>query len=183
MGPFISLGGAMSNQAHPQGQPQVHPIDRILDGLAGLAMLVASVLMVILIAIFGWLVYGRYVINSTPTWVEQAALLIVVWIAFLGAAVGIRRRTHLSVDFIREAMPRPVQKTLLLLGIVALLIFGAIMAWQGYIMFERTARREIPLIGISEGWRSVPVVISGIMIMLFSLQDLFRFFWSRSSAK
>ncbi|MEO0362500.1 MAG: TRAP transporter small permease, partial [Pseudomonadota bacterium] len=51
--------------------------ERALDGLAALAMALASALLVVLIVIFGWLVYGRYVLNATPTWVEQSALLIV----------------------------------------------------------------------------------------------------------
>ena len=75
---------------------------RGLDLVAQIATAVASVMIVTLIVIFGWLVYGRYILNATPTWVEQAALLMVVWITFLGAAVGVRRGTHLSVDFIRR---------------------------------------------------------------------------------
>lgn len=147
---------------------------RGLDTLAQVATALASVMIVALILIFGWLVYGRYILNATPTWVEQAALLMVVWITFLGAAVGVRRGTHLSVDFIRNAMPVSLRKAALILVSLALLFFGAMLAWQGYVMYERTARRAIPLLGISEGWRAVPVVIGGAMICLFALDDLIR---------
>ncbi|MBM7069798.1 TRAP transporter small permease [Actibacterium sp. 188UL27-1] len=148
--------------------------ERILDWLAKLSMGVASVLMVILIAIFGWLVFGRYVLNNTPTWVEQAALLIVVWIAFLGAAVGVRRGTHLSVEFFRDALPPRLRAGMVTFASLALLFFGVVMAWQGYVMFDRTVRRDIPLLGISEGWRAVPVSLSGVLIVLFCLDDLIR---------
>lgn len=150
-------------------------LQRGLDILAQLATTLASVMIVTLIVIFGWLVYGRYILNATPTWVEQAALLMVVWITFLGAAVGVRRRTHLSVDFIRDALPDPLRKAGLLLVSLALLFFGAMLAWQGFDMYQRTAQREIPLIGISEGWRAIPVVIGGAMICLFTIDDLLRF--------
>ena len=149
---------------------------RALDVIAAAAMLAASVMMVVLIVIFGWLVFGRYVLNSTPTWVEQVALLLVVWITFLGAAVGIRRKTHLAVDFIRDAMTPGPRKAFTLLATLALLFFGVLMAWQGYVMWERTARRAIPLLGISEGWRSIPVSIGGAMIVAFCLDDLARMF-------
>ncbi len=148
----------------------------ILDWIAKVATALASVLIVILIIIFGWLVYGRYVLNATPTWVEQIALLIVVWITFLGAAVGVRRKTHLAVDFIRDAAPLPLRKLLLLVSIIALMFFGAMLAWQGYVMFERTAQRMIPLLGVSEGWRAIPVIIGGAMIFVFSLDDLLGVF-------
>lgn len=152
---------------------------QVLDGLAQMATLVASVLMVALIVIFGWLVYGRYVLNATPTWVEQVALLIVVWITFLGAAVGVRRRTHLAVDFIRDAAPARVRKLAMLFCILALIFFGIMLTWQGYVMFERTARRIVPLLGISEGWRAVPVIIGGALILVFSLDDLLAHFKPR----
>jgi TRAP-type C4-dicarboxylate transport system permease small subunit len=147
---------------------------RGLDALAQIATALASVMIVALIVIFGWLVYGRYVLNATPTWVEQAALLLVVWITFLGAAVGVRRRTHLAVEFIRDAAPVPVRRLTLIFCSLALIFFGAMLAWQGYVMFERTARRAIPLLGISEGWRAVPVVIGGAMIFLFAFDELIR---------
>lgn len=149
-------------------------VTRALDGLASAAMAVASVMMIVIIVIFGWLVFGRYVLNATPTWVEQVALLLVVWITFLGAAVGIRRKTHLAVDFIREAMSPGSRKAVTLLATLALLFFGVVMAWQGYVMWERTVQRAIPLLGISEGWRSVPVSIGGAMIVAFCLDDLAR---------
>ena len=147
---------------------------RGLELLAQAATALASVMIVALICIFGWLVYGRYILNATPTWVEQAALLMVVWITFLGAAVGVRRGTHLTVDFVRDAMPRPVRMAALIIVSLALIFFGAMLAWQGYDMFQRTARRTIPLLGISEGWRALPVIIGGAMICLFAADDLIR---------
>ena len=146
---------------------------RFLDGLATLSTAVASVMMVPLIGIFGWLVYGRYILNATPTWVEQVALLLIVWITFLGAAVGVRRGTHLAVDFIRDGAPEPLRKAGVMLCAAALIFFGVMLAWQGYEMFERVARRRIPLLGISEAWRAAPVIIGGAMIALFSVADLF----------
>ena len=149
-------------------------VSRVLDTIASAVMALTGVLMVILIVIFSWLVYGRYVLNATPTWVEQAALLIVVWIAFLGAAVGVRRGTHLSVDFIREALPPAIRKALLIFAMLSMGAFGVLMAWYGYALFQRTATRAIPLLGVSEGWRTVPVVACGVLIAVFTADDLLR---------
>ncbi|MEM7613990.1 MAG: TRAP transporter small permease [Pseudomonadota bacterium] len=153
----------------------------VLDGAATIAMAIASTLMTVLIVIFSWLVFGRYVLNATPTWVEQVSLLIVVWITFLGAAVGIRRKTHLAVDFIREGLPRPIRNTLAYFAVIALCAFGIVMAWQGWVMLERTMQREIPMLGVSEGWRSVPVIVSGVMIALFTFDDLRRAIFHRKA--
>jgi len=40
-----------------------------LDGIAAICRLLTGVSLVTLTVIFGWLVFGRYVLNATPTWV------------------------------------------------------------------------------------------------------------------
>lgn len=45
-------------------------LDRTLDSLAHGCIMLAGGLLVLLIITFGWLVFGRYVLNDTPTWVE-----------------------------------------------------------------------------------------------------------------
>ncbi|WP_199178519.1 TRAP transporter small permease [Acidimangrovimonas sediminis] len=108
--------------------PTLGPVSRLLDGVTALIVIVSGVMMVVLIAIFGWLVFGRYVLNNTPTWVEQVSLLLVVWITFLGAGVGVRQKLHLSTDFMRDALPTPASVPLTYLTHVAMIFLGGLMA-------------------------------------------------------
>lgn len=139
-----------------------------LEVVSRICMVVAGTMLTILIVIFGWLVFGRYVLNSTPTWVEQAALMLVVWITFLGSAVGVARNSHLSIDFIREAMAAPIRDALRIFTDFALLIFGGCMAWWGFELAAATSARMVPMLGIAEAWRAVPLGICGLLIVLFS---------------
>jgi TRAP-type C4-dicarboxylate transport system permease small subunit len=152
--------------------PVLAAVVAVLDRVAAAVMLVSGAMMVLLIAIFGWLVFGRYVLNDTPTWVEQLALLLIVWITFLGAAVGVWRSSHLSIDFIREAMPGGIRHALRLLTDVALAGFGATMAWYGTALTLGMSRRTVQMLGVSEGWRAAPIAICGVLIVLFALASL-----------
>ncbi|RFC61811.1 TRAP transporter small permease [Fulvimarina endophytica] len=145
---------------------------RALDGLASVLMAVSGTMMVALIAIFGWLVFGRYVLNDTPTWVEQASLVLIVWITFLGSSVGVWRSSHLSIDFVREAMPVGPREALRILTDVGLVVFGGFMAWYGGVLALNTSRRTIAMLGISEGWRALPLSICGALIVLFAAARL-----------
>lgn len=91
----------------------------------------ACVALVVLIVTFGWLVFGRYVLNVTPTWVEQLALLLICYIAFLGAAAGVRDETHLGVTLFRDAAPINVQKITIIIIDFILAAFGSIMFYAG----------------------------------------------------
>ena len=98
--------------------------------------------------IFSWLVYGRYVLNSTPTWVEQVSLLLVVLIGFLGAAIGIHKKTHLGVSYFRDRMPRFLQIFFDLVTHLMLIIFGYIMMIYSYKLAVFKWTTQIPLIHI-----------------------------------
>lgn len=147
---------------------------KLLDWIAKSCIAVAGLLLVFLIVIFGWLVFGRYILNNTPTWVEQASLLIISYITFLGAAVGVKENGHLSIEFIRDALPQKPRKFLALLSDMGLAAFGVVMAYQGYILVVTNSQRAIPMINFSEAWRAAPLAICGVLIVLFSLSNFLR---------
>ncbi|MGN6548949.1 MAG: TRAP transporter small permease [Pararhizobium sp.] len=143
-------------------------VDRVLDGIAWLCMIVAGVSLVVIIVTFGWLVYGRYVLNNTPTWVEQLSLLLVSYITFLGAAVGVRRNTHLSIDFVRESLPWLPREVMRYTADLFIVVFGAFMAWQGYGLILGNLDRMIPMIDVAESWRALPLAICGVLMVVFA---------------
>ncbi len=148
--------------------PLVQTVERLLDKIRALCILVASVALVVLIATFGWLVFGRYVLNATPTWVEQLALLLICYIAFLGAAAGIREDTHIGVTLFRDMMPVPVQK-LLLIGIdLILAAFGAIMVVAGITLMQFGWSTLLPMLNIPESFRTLAITSCGGLILLFA---------------
>src|SRR5699024_1635718 len=122
-------------------------IDSLLDAIVWVCRLVSGVLMVFLIITMGWLVFGRYVLNNTPTWVEQTALLCVAYITFLGTAVGIRENTHLSIEFLREMLPPAPRAVMRVISHLTVLVFAGFMTWEGWVLVNYNASREIPLIG------------------------------------
>ena len=135
-------------------------------------MVIAGIGLVFVIGSFGWLVYGRYVLNSTPTWVEQTSLVLIVWITFIGAAVGVHRGTHLSIDFLREGLPSNLRNITRVLSDLVVLLFGIAMIWNGYDLVQAGMGRLIPMLGISEAWRVTAIPASGVLIVAFTMLRL-----------
>ncbi|MFK7879402.1 TRAP transporter small permease [Roseobacter sp.] len=158
----------------PTLPPALRRMDATLDGLAFVCRVLTGVALVILTVIFGWLVFGRYVLNATPTWVEQVALLLVMLIAFLGAAVGVHENTHLSVSVLRTAVPPHVRKVFVIITDLTMAGFGGLMLWYGAQLTLFKWGSLIPLIQLPEGLRSLPLTIGGALILLFSLGHLIR---------
>lgn len=154
--------------------PAIARMAKILDLIALACRILTGVALVFLTVIFGWLVFGRYVLNATPTWVEQAALLLVMLIAFLGAAVGVHDNTHLSVSMLRTAVPPRVRTFLVVVSDLLMAGFGGLMLWYGTQLTIFKWGSLIPLIQLPEGLRSLPLTVGGGLILLFSIGHLIR---------
>ena len=154
-------------------------IDKSYDLIAGICTLIAGVSLVVMTSIFAWLVFGRYVLNDTPTWVEQVSLLLVMVIAFLGAAVGVHQNTHLSVVIFRSVVPSKVRAVFVFISDILMGGFGALMFWHGWDLTIFKWSAQIPLIQWPEGLRSLPLTIAGALLFLFSVGHIIRLFLGR----
>lgn len=146
----------------------IQTLETILDVVSRICILVASCALVVLIATFGWLVYGRYVLNVTPTWVEQLALLLICYIAFLGAAAGVKENTHLGVTLFRGMLPALLQKILIIAIDFILAAFGLVMLIAGLELMEFGQGTQLPMLGISESYRTLAITSCGGLVFLFA---------------
>ena len=145
---------------------------RALDILSALTVGLAGAALVGLLAMMGWLVFGRYVLNDTPTWIERAATLAILAIAMPVAAVGVRERFHLSVLGVREMLPIGAQRWIAM-GCDALMgLFGLGMAVWSWELVDMVAAFKIPLLGISQGWTYAPMVVGGALIVLYAIEQV-----------
>lgn len=150
--------------------------DRFLDVVCQLSLWVSGAAMVFLTVIFGWLVFGRYVLNATPTWVEQISLLLVALIGFVGASTGVHERSHLGVSFFRDIAPRRLQRAMEFASYLIMGGFGLVMMVQSYGLVLFKWSTLIPLIHLPEGLRAVPLTFCGGACLLYSVGHLIRFF-------
>ena len=153
----------------------IEVLEKLLGWVSTLCIWVASVALVVLIATFGWLVFGRYVMNVTPTWVEQLALLLICYIAFLGAAAGVRENTHLGVTLFRDMLPAKLQKLLMIAIDLMMAAFGIIMLIAGIELMEFGWSSRLPMLNISESYRTLAITSCGGLVFLFAgLRALLR---------
>jgi TRAP-type C4-dicarboxylate transport system permease small subunit len=117
-------------------------------------------------------VFGRYVLNDTPTWAEALAMLLVLYVTMLGAAVGVRDAGHIGMESLLVLVPERVRLKIELVIHVLVAAFGAMMAWNGAYLAWSVHDYRIPTLGISEGLNYVPIAVSGGLILLFSIEHI-----------
>lgn len=147
---------------------RIGKVEAVLDAISSVCIFVASISMVVLIITFGWLVFGRYVLNVTPTWVEQLALLLICYIAFLGAAAGIKENTHLGVTLFRDMLPVKAQKIVMVIIDLMIAAFGGVMVFAGIILMQFGWATLLPMLDIPESFRTLAITSCGGLILLFA---------------
>jgi len=167
----------------PESTPFLRRMDAAYDLLTRICLVLAGIALIAMTLLFAWLVYGRYVLNDTPTWVEQVSHLLIMVIAFLGAAAGVRQDTHLSVVLFRGAVPSWLRTGFVFITDVLMAGFGALMFWYGLELTQFKWKTLIPLIQWSEGLRSLPLTICGALVFLFSIGHLIRLLLGRDERK
>ena len=139
--------------------------DRAADFLAKLG----AAGLVLMTAVIGWQVFGRFILDSSPSWSEQTALVLMIWYVFLAAAAGVWERFHIRVEVLERRLT-PARRRGLRIGIHALIalfglvfvIFGAQLAWE-------VREHVIPSLGISRAFAYAPIPFAGLLMTLFSL--------------
>ena len=147
---------------------------RYTSALATLALWTAGTGLVVMTAMIAAQVFWRYVLNNSIVWSEPGSVMVMGWFIFLGAAVGIREGYHLSFDVLLYFLPTRPKQVLHTLSDIATGAFGVGMIWYGWELAAKTAHNKIPSLGISGAFDFAPIVAGGVLVVLFSLERIFR---------
>jgi TRAP-type C4-dicarboxylate transport system permease small subunit len=131
---------------------------------------VAAVGLVTMVIIVAWQVFGRYVLHSSPSWSEQAAMTLMIWFVLLAAAAGVREGFHIRIVALEEAVPPGARKLMRITSDLLMAGCGIAMVVWGGEMVMRTWSHVIPSLGLPRGLAYLGMPISGALITLFSLE-------------
>ncbi|WP_158259787.1 TRAP transporter small permease [Phyllobacterium phragmitis] len=73
--------------------------------------------------------FTRYVLNDSLSWTEEIARYLLMWITFIGAAIAMRRGTHISVEVAHLFLPAPLVRVLNFVIDVLVVGFVGLLCW------------------------------------------------------
>ena len=152
--------------------PGLARMARAFSALSRLALWLAGIGLVAMTIIVSWQVFTRYVLNWSNAWTEPAAVLLMSWFIFRGAAVGIRENYHLGFDVLLYVLPKSSKRVLRSISDVVVIAFAIGMVWYGLQLVALGWPARLPSLGIPEGVKYLPIVAGGVLIILFSIERL-----------
>lgn len=155
---------------------------RALCWLLSLPRLAATLLMLIAMVDMLLGVFLRYVwtwLSATfdfPRidffWVEEIGETSLIWLTFIGAAIGIRRGTHFSVHLVTERFPPAARRAVFVAHYLLIALFGVVVAVYGWQVSELNSQSFSPGLNMNLRWLYFSSVVGGLLISAYSLAAL-----------
>ena len=145
---------------------------RVLAPISRTALWVSGLGMLVMTFIVAWQIFGRYVLNDSPSWTEPAALLLMSWFILLGSAVGVRDSSHMGFEIGLVLAPPKLKIVLVQITNVLILLFGLFMAYYGYELTVETWAAKMPGIMLPQGVDYMPLAGGGLLIALFAFEKI-----------
>jgi TRAP-type C4-dicarboxylate transport system permease small subunit len=140
--------------------------------LSNVARWISGFGLLLMALIIGWQVFARYVLNDSPAWSEQAALLLMIWYVMLAAAAGVREDFHIRISVFADAFPGAAGKAVRILAHLVVGLFGAGMVIWGTELAVTTWSHAIPTLALPRGVAYIPIPLSGLLIIGFSIERI-----------
>ncbi len=144
-------------------------LNRLFDKLLylGTALSSLSFFIIVIIAIA-----SRYLFKAPILASIEMSRLLFVWSCFLAAALTYRRGAHVSITYIFDKFPKPLQRGITLLLHLLTLTFMAIVLYHSIIVTGLLWPSRLPMLQISQSWFYLPVPLISIVMMSYTIELL-----------
>jgi TRAP-type C4-dicarboxylate transport system permease small subunit len=119
-------------------------------------------------------VIARYVLHNSLSWSEEMGRYLFVWMTFIGSAIAVRNKLHVSLDMLTSRLPSGWQKLCLVVGYVSMLIFTAVLIYGGYLFVLRGSSQNSAAMQIPMQYVYLVLPIGGGLIFFYLLKRFYE---------
>ena len=108
--------------------------------------------------------------DSVPfTWVEEVGEMALAWLTLIGAAIGIRSRSHFTLHFITPMLSPAVQRGIDIVNHLLIAGIGALAAWYAWGLCKLNWTLTTPGLEISLALLYASALVGGVLIVVYAL--------------
>ena len=128
-------------------------------------LLVGVFLRYVMIPVTDWLD-----LDSIPfTWVEEVGEMLLAWLTLIGAAIGVRERSHFTLHVLTHNWSVKAQSTVERIHHVLIAGVGAIAAWYGVKLCMLNHTLVTPGLEINLAVLYASVVVGGVLLVIYAV--------------
>ena len=113
-------------------------------------------------------VFFRYVVGQALAWSEEVGTLSLIWLTFVGGAIGITRGSHFSIHLLLDTLPPRRQRILRVFIALLIMLFGLILAPYAFEVTIRNSTSITPGLGLNLAVQYASAFIGGILMVCYA---------------
>jgi len=133
---------------------------------------VPSLLVVLMFAVVIYQIFMRDVLTRPPTWADELARYLYIWMAFLGAALVSRRRAQIRMDFVPNMLHGRARAILLLIHEAAIVFFLLYALKSGLAFFAFLRKIPSPAMEVPSGYLVIAVPVACVLLLIHHLEHV-----------
>jgi TRAP-type transport system small permease protein len=122
--------------------------------------------------------FTRYALNDSASWTEEIARYLLIGVAFVGAAMNVRKNNHIHVDFVYRLIPRWAGRPMSMAVDVLRIAFFAYCTWLTYLLITKIGSSRMAIVDLPMGL-VYGVVMFGFVLMTFRAVQVAWGNWQR----
>ena len=103
------------------------------------------------------------------TWVEEVGEMALAWLTLIGAAIGVRSRSHFTLHVLAHHFPLGLQRWLERVHHLLIAGFGLLAAWYAVSLCRLNWTLETPGLQMSVAWLYASAVVGGVLIAVYAV--------------
>jgi TRAP-type C4-dicarboxylate transport system permease small subunit len=131
--------------------------------------IVLVILMIIMLTDMMLGVFFRYVVGQALFWSEEVGTLCLIWLTFIGSAIGVTRDSHFSINMLLDHLQPGKRRIFRTVIALLIMLFGLILAPYGLDLAVRNSTSITPGLGINLSFQYASAFVGGVMIACYAL--------------
>lgn len=133
---------------------------------------IAVILMAVIIVTVSLQILSREVIYFPTSWTQEVAKFSFIWMTLIGAALGIRNGSHVSIDILVSNLTsklRTIISYAIELGIIS---FMVVLLYQSIKFIAGSQGQTSPTLGVPVTYIYSGLIVFSILSLIFSIERI-----------
>lgn len=121
-------------------------------------------------------VFTRYVLKIPILASIELSRIFFVWACFLAAGITFYKGEHIVISFITDLIPSSARKLISLVTHSLMILFLTGISYWSMEVVIKIWNTEFPILGISQSWLYVPLVLTSLIMLSFNFEMIMNIF-------
>lgn len=132
------------------------------------------ILMLSMVVIIFSQVVARYILSNSLSWSEELGRYLFVWMTFIGSAIAVRNKLHVSLDMFICRLPHTLQKLCLVISYVSMIIFTSVVVYGGYKFVLKGSNQISAAMQLPMHYVYIVLPFGGGLILFYLLKNFYE---------